>query len=693
MEIRNPAIRGRALAVGIFLAGLFVALPAKCFSPTQWIAPGFDPADGSWQVDLPMQLNSGRIAGRDFVYNYGPLYQVLHSSRLVGQSGDLTSTLRFHSLLATILVALGTWFALRATGATLVWRGPMFILWFCLWPPFAMQPKGMFGLLTIAACGFYSRTMADESMGRRVIAAFVWSMTIPFLFLYSFDLGIISFGAIGLFSVSVVGTSWSRGETGVEARRSVLFRSLLAVGGITFFGLALNLARSWQHYLVDSWEIARGYASMMARPFSTPILAGTIVAVAGGIASWLFFCSQLRKCGRPDRRVECQVLCLLAASCFSLLWLRGITTRSDPSHLRFGVAPLLFTAGCLLPCWLSQRTWRFKWILAGVWIPLVLLSPSANISFTVGRLNALRGIKFGPERLKITLPTIAGAVEAARALPADSLYVWPFETVVAMAAGKSNPAYTVQSYVAHTRQLEMATIDRLQRIDGLPVILIKDSKTLDGVENLTRTSLIFRHLLTNYVFDGANQENFLVLEPASERPQQWRETPCTDAATSFTPRTSIATIALSNAPDAACSASDLLVLRIRSNRTPMFGIGKPGAISITYKLSNGEERQQKFIMLQDGETHEVLVSACTLRDPLFASVFHRTRCWRAREQVTAVELKWIPLDVLSQQPREITVEEISVLRRPEAQVVETSLTDQQDSLLWNEHFATGSPDG
>jgi hypothetical protein len=110
------------------------------------------------------------------------------------------------------------------------------------------------------------------------------------------------------------------------------------------------------------------------------------------------------------------------------------------------------------------------------------------------------------------------------------------------------------------------------------------------------------------------------------------------------------------------------------------GIFKPGRETITFVLSDGTELKQEVALPQDGETHEILVSAATFKDPLFVSLFARTKAWRTRERLTGLRLEWEPLDWLSARPREVTLERVALLRRDGAAVLETSLLDRASQL-------------
>ena len=78
---------------------------------------------------------------------------------------------------------------------------------------------------------------------------------------------------------------------------------------------------------------------------------------------------------------------------------------------------------------------------------------------------------------------------------------------------------------------------------------------------------------------------------------------------------------------------------------------------------------------QDGAAHDLLVSACSMEDPFFASFFHPERCKRTEERVTALQLSWAPLDPLSARPVEISLRGARVLRRQGVEFVTAPLPE------------------
>jgi len=115
----------------------------------------------------------------------------------------------------------------------------------------------------------------------------------------------------------------------------------------------------------------------------------------------------------------------------------------------------------------------------------------------------------------------------------------------------------------------------------------------------------------------------------------------------------------------------------------MLGVRKPGRLSLSFLLSNGERRTQSLLVPPDGQPHLLLVSAATARDPLFFSIFTPRRLCQSSERVTALELRWAPLDLLSARPSEIALEHVSLLRRAGVEALETPWAQQNQVELWD----------
>src|SRR5882724_8675089 len=107
----------RPVTIIVIVIGFLVAAPTNVFVARQTIDPTFKTVDGSWEVALPAALATGEIAGRDFIFSYGPLYQLTHALGLLIPPGNIASLLRFQYVVEALLIMSGVWLVLALTHA------------------------------------------------------------------------------------------------------------------------------------------------------------------------------------------------------------------------------------------------------------------------------------------------------------------------------------------------------------------------------------------------------------------------------------------------------------------------------------------------------------------------------------------------------------------------------------------------
>jgi hypothetical protein len=688
-------------AAAILVLGFVLAAPPSCWTADQVIGPNFELLDGSYPLDLPAHLRHHQVAGRDFIFTYGPLTQFVNALGLIVPPGDTASLVRFSAVASCVLVMLSVWGLLAATGAPLKWRAFFYLLWPCFWPPHlgVLNVKPMLGLLFVVVCGRLAAgpiTAKPRLWAASAVAA--WALAAPLLVFVTFDMGVLAAMALVLTAAVILLTTLFVREPFAASTRhrvAVLGGATLAGAGLVVAGC--RLVPGWEAFFTDSWEVVLGYNATMARGCSPDWLAALAATAGATIVLLLYVVLRLRTPFAAAAPERARLYALLAGCCFALAWLRAGLTRSDAHHLQQALGPALFVLGCLLPCWWRAARLPFYPLIPLLCLPLLLLSPlgfPANVALMTGnRLRTLTLPDLRPARLQIRHPGVRKAVAAAEALPGEALYVWPCETVVNVLSGKRNPAYTLQSYAAHTERLQQMTIERLAAQPDLPALVFADSILIDNVEHLTRTPLIYRYLLEHYELAAPREPEFVVLRRRAGGAQPWVEQELSGVAGSFHPaHRRSPPLPLSQEEGEDFRASDLLLLRLRVARTTLLPVGKPGELGIEFTLDDGTRRVRKVLVAPDGEAHDVLVSACRFRDPLFLSHFHPTRCWQARERVQSLRLLWEPLDLLSRQPAEVVLERVVRLRRPRAVVVETSLAEQEQPSFWRACYRDGVDD-
>ncbi len=608
--------------------------------------------DDSWRLELPARLGAGELSGRDFVATYGPFRQLLQGLGWLVPPGDLASVIRFAGIGEAAVGVLSLWTLLVLTGAPFGWRAAALLVWA------AFLPSDVKPLAGLAAVSLLVAGLGEGTSRRRRL--FAWAASVPILTLYSFDLGLLSLAALLVSAGAVAAAVRLRRNPERDAVSGrALFGALAAFAGFAAFASLLHTLPGWRGYLPDSLEMARGYAERQARGLST---LGALQLLAAALAGFV-------AAGRGDSRLAVAAgmpgalrrpFALLSAGLFAAIWTRYGMTRSDDLHLYAACVPAVLVACVLLPCHLrADGGPRAGALLAGG------LAAAAAVGSTAPAEALAKGGPPAPlvlagGRIRVEQAPLARALARLPAGAKGDLFVWPYETLVNVLTGRRNPVPTLQIYSANTDALERRVVEGLVVRPEMPALLFTRSWAIDDVEPVTRSPLVFRHLLDRYELDGPPAGGIALLRPASTGAPRWAEEKLAVAPASYAPGGDrFAQIAL---PDDCCRANDFLVVRLRAARTPTFGLFKPGRVFAGFRFDRGAPRGQPLALPQDGEAHTVLLSAVTVPEPLFLSAF-APQGVRAGERLLGIAFKWLPLDFLSLAPAELTVESVSILRR------------------------------
>lgn len=661
----------RLLTCLVIIAGILLTLPTNSFSSIQTIDDQFNALDGSWRLELPARLQWGEWSGRDFIFTYGPLYQLTHALGLLIPPHDVASLLRFHGVLESVLVMLFAWAALRTSQAPLFWRSFSYVSWAFIYSFFSyeivgLKPLGAACLITL--CGFWLGRKSPSRAYKYGEMA-LWAGTAPVTLLYAFDMGLYSFLALLLLGVVVyVSTFRVDFKEAVWLRqRSLAFLAAVVGGSVSFCTILLSL-RGWRNYLGDSLELARAYVSMMTMGLSMGDFTILLSAAAVSIAVIGIVALHLRRHLQTGQLVAARTPALLGLACFALFATRSGFTRSDNEHILSAIFPCIFLCVPFGTCqWHAAKKW-YAPVVSLSFVPVGLIF-CIFFSINVADAHYQRSAFFShpdfrPAQLHVTNKEIKGAVELARKVKSASLFVWPVQTLVGLMEQKRNVVYTVQCYAAVTPRLEKITISRMARLPDLPVVFIyRDSVPIDNVENLTRNPLIFRYILENY--EATTQKDSLAVlltKRPENRQRHWRNVPTSVSPRVFHPAVNQDFSFSAPSGRQALHATDLIVLQMKCAKTSLFPIRKPGRLFIEFVLSNNQRKLQIFLLPPDGQSHEVLVCPTITSDPDFLRLFAPRPQPPSLVTIRQVNLKWRALDVLSVAPTTISIERIFKLQ-------------------------------
>lgn len=675
--LRDFLNRHRRLPAFVVVAlGVAFNLPLNSFVSIQHLGNEFKMLDGSWQLEMPARLHWGEWAGRDFIFTYGPLYQLTHALGWLVSSRDVASLMRFQGVLDSLLMMLLLWATLRTSAAPLGWRALFYLFWagaYSFFPSEAtgLKPLGAACLVALCASALQRSDVAAAFFRKRT--ALLFAVAAPLALLYSFDMGVYVLLSLLLTGFVLWATTVRLACLGaVDLRRQslVLVASALA-GSAIFYGL-LMLSPAWQSYITNSMSLAKSYVFML--PTTLPdgglvaLGAAALISVATiGATGW-----RLRQSLQNAQTIEMRTLAALGFSCFALLSTRSGLTRGDNAHAFSAVVPCLFLCFGLGICGChTAKKWFAPWASCSFLCLVTLVAALQHERVADAarqRLSAFAQISFRPARLQIENTELQGAVALARTVKASSLLVWPFETTVNVIEGKRNPVFTLQLYASVTPQLEKETVSRLRQTPDLPVLLIRHATgSIDHVENLTRNPLVFRYLLDNYETTSQQNAIAVLLKPrlANHR-LRWREQP-----TSIAPKS--VQLAHQKSVSLQCPSStealrstDLLLLQMKATKTRLSLWGKPGQYVAVFQLSDGRKILQAFLLPLDGESHRILLSPTVITAPAFLGLFATYPLRSSPVAITKIDLVWQRLDRLSVMPQEIAVERVFKLQPQDA---------------------------
>lgn len=700
----RASLHSRALAkpIGallVVLIGIIVSLPTQSYDPQQVVSlqQSLDP---SWQYSMPVLLADGELSGRDFIYTYGPLYQLSHALGILVPPGDLATVIRFHDVPEVVLSLLSVWWILGLAGARFRHRAVVYLTWAVLLAApasfHATHLKPMGGLALVVLCGtIAAASPKGPKRGWHLAVVFLaWAMVPPMMTLYSFEFGIVGLATLLFLAAWILFSSFAiaGGEARWLRKRGIL-GGLGAVAGSACFVLVMLLWEPWRAYLPNLLTFVRYYSYSLAHRGSFLGFSLLLLSLIGASGGLLLAGHQMRK--RIRRGVPAiPELTLVATCCFCIVILRYGLTRSDPSHVFRAVVPTLFLWGCLLPVYFHEKSRAKKsvsravrasnWRTSIVWgstflLPLVVMGPVALSSFFErgwkDRIRSAKRFSLAQPRIELAEPSLEWAVKEAERLPGDSLFVWPYGVVMNLLANKANPTYTLQSLEASVGPLQGLNVRRLRELEDLPVLILRNANLLDGISSVSRNSLIFRYLLESYELSAPPRPVFSFLQrgPASER--RWEEihVPVPADQNSLRP-TGNDSIEIALPED--CHASDLLLVRLRASKTSMVPVGKPGRLTATIFVSDETRFVRPLLLPPDGNTHEIFLSVLDLDSPIFFSAFAQGKWLRSTERMNKIQLRWERLDWLSRRPEKITLEDVAIFRRQGVESLEIPLKDE-----------------
>ena len=653
---RLDAVAAVVTAAVVISIRLFVAKPV--YLPVLYLL------DDSWHIDIAYRYSRNNWLGRDVIFTFGPLYELMIGlpSRVMRQSdiGFIYRTWSVIPIAVSILLVCGIGALLL--GSEPVWKRLLFfsvLIYF--WCPFDVRP-----VLVVFVFAVFVRATASLQDRTALPWAAVASSLIIGTFLLSADAGLYSLAALGI--VVFLAFCFQRQRRRELVRFGLVTATLLAALVFVVNAIAGKVLefRLWRGGLEEvsnfRWAMSMGLQSEMSFLIAV-IFSATVLVLASG---WLF------------RRVDASAITrspgfLSSGFCIAILCLQSCLVRSDWQHIGPAIFPAVATIGLVLLGTGPIRR-EIAFCLAG----LALAASMFDATTQSHRLRSflLLSRNWDAQRVDSKCPSemqyfqqacvsdhqfqiLSSAEKFLRRSADPKAFVFPYENVLAVAAGKLAVGGVLQSYEASGDFLMNVQLESLHRDRPELAIYGVDnvaSWRVDEVSNFTRSPKVWLYLQQNYQFDSALSGGFIGLRRDDERSKHWKES--RESSAGFNPK--MMKVSESGIYDVGnvdwTAPYDFIRLEVRFPYPRRWKLTKPSAVSVLLYLSDGS---LKVVPARFAPNENAEIWIYPWDDTQLSRYFEPDpQQWRSgssRPTVAHLKIKLEPFDELSVLPSAIEV--------------------------------------
>jgi hypothetical protein len=465
-------------------------------------------------------------------------------------------------------------------------------------------------------CGvLVSRAMSASTWRRQVALAAVAGSLCFTAQLLTAELGLLTLAAavlvLGIYAVLAHFRHRSNYAGLDSAPHYVLLLSVM-VGTFVLGNVLISVVFKWTSpnyvqlfdYQYYNLEIIRGHNNTMGtawRP-GTSVSLGLLTLLLYAIGFVLFY---WRRLSRQDGYL------LVSLLISSLAALKGLTLRSDWSHITLASIPLVFLLLVLGHDWLGTQKIRASWV--GSMLLLFAIWPGASFSALAQLPRSLDGKpSLAAQWQAITTyraPTeqlvpagLADAVERT----AQPLLIFPYQNYIATQLNRALSAPVLLAFVAHTETLQHKYVEMLERTGGVPQVIYgldgSASWPIDNVQQIARVPVIFEYLYRNFELQSAQSygDGYYLL--------QRRSTPVEFQAAELAyhvDQTEPAKLSLRLDQPAACS---LVRLGLRLTYPLTALLGRPSPVHAQFLRNGDVQGESNLLALETGRDFTTDVS-------------------------------------------------------------------------------------
>ncbi len=486
--------------------------------------------DFSWQTDNVERLLHGYIAGRDFIFTYGPLFQFIYAipALIFGQSSYIS--VLYAPILITVFCVILLYFIIKLITKD---RNEQIILTCYLFFFIGLIAYDSNTLFRILLTFFYSLLLLrfDPLKNTPTLKNLAIFILPPIFGMYSFDILVTCLMISVLFIIYKIYTTYHE-KNNKRLLRKLIFISVIQIGLIIFIELIISFLISGSfNYLVYSLDTIKNYQYVMNLPLS---FNRSTILFLFPIALTLLLIYAIRKTRIKKNIKQTFIFLTLVA----LIQLKSAFIRPDEDHIIMGIYPSLIILFILFYFILREK---LRLIIIFIFLIFYILIPFkenyySNISIKYFKLSialATENISFF-DIYKLTgdYSFTKYDFQYFESLIKDNpqnVLVYPYDSYLLNIYSTTFNTLPLQFYEYSSSIVEKKAVEKLSGSPPKYIILSIDSisaLSLDDIPNFSRNPLVTKWIFSNYsVYENKKKYLILIFQP-DKKIQNSNDTDC-----------------------------------------------------------------------------------------------------------------------------------------------------------------------
>lgn len=470
--------------------------------------------DFSWQIDNIERFLHGYIAGKDFIFTYGPLFQLIYSLPALLFKQPSFIAILYAPILVTIFNVFLLFFSIKL--ATNEKKFSIFLTFFLLFF------VGLIGydsnsLFRILLPFFYGMVLIRfYAIKNFITLKNLIILLLPALFgLYTFDLFIICFLTTFLFVGYELYLIYKNKKTKSKLKKYALFGFFHLILVCTFEIFTSLLLSGNLSYLLYSFDTVQNYQLVMGIPWSVNKYFLFLIFPLG-LCLVLFHLIRLPKL-QQNKKIAFITLTIIA-----LLQLKSAFIRSDDSHILMGVYPSIIIL-CIVSIYIFHNKIRIFIII--LFISVMFVFPwKNNYINTVSSHNLKESLSFAStDKSFFSLYHLSHdyyftqkdfqLFKSFITKHPGNVMIYPYDSYILNIYGQTYNTHALQFYGYSDSLVEEKTVESFSKNPPKFIILGIDDQgalRLDNIPNFSRNPRIAKWMLTNYSVYTANKNYFIL---------------------------------------------------------------------------------------------------------------------------------------------------------------------------------------